>query len=293
MPSTPHRQLLAALSAFIPPQRLVTDPLRLLAWGTDASFYRLLPQLVVVIDSETELLRLLALCRELRTPLTFRAAGTSLSGQAVSDSVLVMLGDGWRGCTVGEGGWTISLQPGVIGAAANRRLAPMQRKIGPDPASIDAAMIGGIAANNASGMCCGTAQNSYRTLASIRVVLADGGVVDTADPGSRARFERTHGALLAELAALARSTRADAALASRIRHKFRMKNTTGYSLNALVDFDDPFDILAHLMIGSEGTLGFVAAITYRTVPEPRHKSTALLFFPDIRNACAAVPALKR
>ena len=162
-----------------------------------------MPQLIVVIESEDELVRLLALCHELKTPLTFRAAGTSLSGQAISDSVLVMLGDRWRGCRVGEGGWTISLQPGVIGAVANRRLAPMQRKIGPDPASIDAAMIGGIAANNASGMCCGTAQNSYRTLESLRVVLADGSVLDTADAASRAAFAARRPELLQGLADLA------------------------------------------------------------------------------------------
>ena len=129
MQSAPHRQLQAALATFIPAERLVTDPLRLLTWGTDASFYRLVPQLIVVVEDEAELVRLLALCHEHRTPLTFRAAGTSLSGQAISDSVLVMLGDHWRGCRVGEGGWTISLQPGVIGAAANKRLAPMRRKI--------------------------------------------------------------------------------------------------------------------------------------------------------------------
>jgi D-lactate dehydrogenase len=292
MESAPHRQLLAALSGFIPEPRLVTDPLRLLTWGTDASFYRLVPQLVVVIDSEAELVRLLTLCHELKTPLTFRAAGTSLSGQAVSDSVLVMLGDNWRGCRVGDGGWTISLQPGVIGAAANRRLAPMQRKIGPDPASIDAAMIGGIAANNASGMCCGTAQNSYRTLESMRVVLADGSVLDTADAASRAAFARQRPELLQGLAQLVADVRADAVLGERIRHKFRMKNTTGYSLNALVDYEDPIDVLAHLMIGSEGTLGFISEITYRTVPDHPHKASALILFGDLETACRAVSVLK-
>jgi len=292
MQSAPHRQLLAALAAFIPEQRLVTDPLRLLTWGTDASFYRLLPQLIVVVESEAELVRLLALCHEHGTPLTFRAAGTSLSGQAVSDSVLVMLGDNWRGCRVGEGGWTISLQPGVIGAAANRRLAPMQRKIGPDPASIDAAMIGGIAANNASGMCCGTAQNSYRTLDSLRVVLADGSVLDTADAASRTAFAQRRPDLLQGLAELVAAVRADPVLAERIRHKFRMKNTTGYSLNALVDYEDPIEVLAHLMIGSEGTLGFISEITYRTVPDHPHKASALILFADLETACRAVSRLK-
>jgi len=292
MESAPHRQLRAALSAFIPEARLVTDPLRLLTWGTDASFYRLVPRLIVVIESEAELVRLLALCHELKTPLTFRAAGTSLSGQAVSDSVLVMLGDNWRGCRVGEGGWTISLQPGVIGAAANRRLAPMQRKIGPDPASIDAAMIGGIAANNASGMCCGTAQNSYRTLESLRVVLADGSVLDTADAASRAAFAARRAELLQGLSQLVADVRADEVLSERIRHKFRMKNTTGYSLNALVEYEDPIDVLAHLMIGSEGTLGFISEITYRTVPDHPHKASALILFGDLETACRAVSVLK-
>jgi hypothetical protein len=80
--------------------------------------------------------------------------------------------------------------PGIIGAEVNRRLAPLGRKIGPDPASINAAKIGGIAANNSSGMCCGTAQNSYNTLAAIRVLLADGTVLDTGDSSSMAAFDQ-------------------------------------------------------------------------------------------------------
>src|SRR5205085_7143806 len=144
-------------------------------------------------------------------------AGTSLSGQAITDSVLMLLGDNWRGNTPSPDGATIALQPGVIGADANRALAPFGRKIGPDPASIDAAMIGGIAANNASGMCCGTAQNSYRTLAGIRLVLADGTVLDTRDTAIRARFSALKSRMLADLAALGRETRSNTALAERIR----------------------------------------------------------------------------
>jgi D-lactate dehydrogenase len=290
--SSAHRELHRRLASDWPAERLITDPLRCLAWGGDASFYRLVPQLIVVIDSEAELQTLLAHASELRTPLTFRAAGTSLSGQAISDSVLVMLGDGWRGCRVGEGGWTISLQPAVIGATANKRLVPFHRKIGPDPASIDAAMIGGIAANNASGMCCGTAQNSYRTLEAMRVVLADGTVLDSADVASRASLHITRPELLDGLAQLARDVRDNRALGDRIRHKFRMKNTTGYSLNALVDHEDPIDILTHLMIGSEGTLGFISEITYRTVPDHAHKASALILFDDLETACRAVTLLK-
>ena len=289
----PYRQLQEELAAFVPTERLIVDPLRLLAWGTDASFYRLVPKLLVVVDDEAELRRVLAGCARLGTPVTFRAAGTSLSGQAISDSVLVMLGDGWRGIEVAADGASITLQPGVIGAAANRRLAPLGRKIGPDPASIDAAMIGGIAANNASGMCCGTAQNSYHTLAGLRVVFADGTVLDTRDAASRAEFARLRPELVEGLGELARATREDATLAARIRHKFRLKNTTGYSLNALVDFSDPVDILAHLMIGSEGTLGFISEITYQTVEEHAHKASALILFDRLETACSAVTRLKQ
>ena len=287
----PYDQLYREVAAFIPAPRLITDPLRLLTWGTDASFYRLVPKIAVVVASEAELVRLLAACARLATPVTFRAAGTSLSGQAVSDSVLILLSDDWRGCTPGEEGMTIALQPGVIGAVANRRLAAFGRKIGPDPASIDTAMIGGIAANNSSGMCCGTAQNSYRTLAGLRVVLADGTVLDTRDAQSRAAFGQRRPDLVAALDELGRATRANPALAGRIRHKFRLKNTTGFSVNALVDFTDPIDILAHLMIGSEGTLGFISEITYRTVPEYANKASALILFDELETACRAVSLL--
>jgi D-lactate dehydrogenase len=284
--------LLASVSSRIAADRVITDPLRLLTWGTDASFYRLVPKLVVVVESEEEMIFLLAECGRLGTPVTFRAAGTSLSGQAITDSVLLLLGDRWRRCEVGPDAATITLQPGVIGAEANRRLARFGRKIGPDPASIDTAMIGGIAANNASGMCCGTAQNSYNTLAGIRIVLADGTVLDTRDPASRAAFIEQRKDLVLGLAALAKAVSDNVPLAARIRHKFRMKNTTGYSLNALVDFTDPLDILAHLIIGSEGTLGFISEVTYRTVPEYANKASALILFDNLETACRAVPALK-
>ncbi|MDO8605743.1 MAG: FAD-binding and (Fe-S)-binding domain-containing protein [Phaeospirillum sp.] len=284
--------LLLDLAGVVPPERLITDPLRLLAYGTDASFYRLTPQVVVEVADEAEVRAVLAACRRHGAPVTFRAAGTSLSGQAVGDSVLMILGNGWNKVVVENDGEAIRLQPGVIGAEANRRLAAFARKIGPDPASIDSCKIGGIAANNASGMCCGTADNSYQTLAAMRLILADGALVDTGDADSVAAFRATHADLLTALDAMGRRVRGDAALNQRIRRKFAIKNTTGYSLNALVDFEDPLDILTHLMIGSEGTLGFIAEITYRTVPEHAHKASALLLFPHIAEACRTVALLK-
>ncbi|BAE52936.1 FAD-binding and (Fe-S)-binding domain-containing protein [Paramagnetospirillum magneticum] len=288
-----YSALLQDLTGVMPVSRLITDPLRRLAYGTDASFYRLVPQVVAEVRDEAEVKGVLAACRRHGAPVTFRAAGTSLSGQAVSDSVLMILGTGWTQAVVEDEGKRIRLQPGVIGAEANRRLAAFARKIGPDPASIDSCKIGGIAANNASGMCCGTSDNSYQTVMSMRLVLADGTLVDTGNPESVAAFRASHAELLSRLDDMGRRVRDDETLAGRIRHKFAIKNTTGYSLNALVDFTDPLDILTHLMIGSEGTLGFIAEITYRTVPEHAHKASALLLFPDIAEACRAVVALKQ
>lgn len=283
---------LSDVAHLIPKDRRFDDPLSTLAFGTDASFYRLIPQLVIRVESEDEVVSLLQLAQRDHVPVTFRAAGTSLSGQAISDSVLIVLGDNWNGREIRGQGTQIRLQPGVIGAQANAWLAPFGRKIGPDPASINACKIGGIVANNASGMCCGTAQNTYHTLAGIRLVLADGSRLDTEDAASVNAFRQQHGVLLDRLATLGRETRANAELAARIRHKYRLKNTTGLSLNALVDFDEPLDILSHLLVGSEGTLGFISAVTYDTVVDHPNKASALIVFPDVETCCNAVTVLK-
>ena len=288
-----YQELYQALSSAIPTERLIHDPLRTLAYGTDASFYRLIPKLVVKAESEEEILAVIMACRSLQIPYTFRAAGTSLSGQSISDSVLVMLGSGWKGIWISSDGAKIRLQPGVIGTHANIRLLPYQRKIGPDPASINSAMIGGIAANNSSGMCCGTAQNSYNTVASMRMIFVDGSVLDTGSLESRRQFTETHPAMMDHCSGTCRSGPERILIwQSRIRRKFKMKNTTGYSLNALVDFEDPIDIITHLMIGSEGTLGFISEITYHTVPDLPFKATSLMLFPDIKTACEATILLK-
>ncbi|MDD1012510.1 FAD-binding and (Fe-S)-binding domain-containing protein [Pseudomonas rubra] len=283
---------LDSVARLIPGERRFDDPLSTLAFGTDASFYRLIPKLVVRVESEDEVVALLQLAQRERVPVTFRAAGTSLSGQAISDSLLIVLGDNWNGREIRHQGQQIRLQPGVIGAQANAWLAPFGRKIGPDPASINACKIGGIVANNASGMCCGTAQNTYHTLAGIRLVLADGTRLDSEDPASVSAFEKSHASLLDDLARLARETRANTELATKIRHKYRLKNTTGLSLNALIDFDQPLDILNHLLVGSEGTLGFISAVTYDTVIDHPNKASALIVFPDVETCCNAVTVLK-
>lgn len=287
-----HYQFFAEQVAdFLPKNRIITDYTRRLAYGVDASFYRLIPQLIVILASEAEVVRVIKSAAQAKLPVTFRAAGTSLSGQAQSDSILIMLNNNWRDHEILDLGLKIKLAPGVIGADANKYLMPYGRKIGPDPASINTCKIAGIAANNASGMCCGVAQNSYQTLACIRLVLHDGSVLDTGDEASILAFKKSHSQLLTELNTLAIQTRANEKLQALIKHKYRLKNTTGYAINALIDFDDPIDILAHLMIGSEGTLGFISSITYNTVVEHKYRASSIVFFPDMQTTCSAVSAL--
>ena len=292
MISGEYRQFYEALLPVIPKERMFHDALSTLAYGTDASFYRLVPKLVIRARDEKEIAAILHQADLQNIPVTFRAAGTSLSGQALSDSVLVVVSHGWQNWKVLEEGRKIRLQPGIRGGRANTYLVKYGRKIGPDPASIDAAMIGGIVANNASGMCCGTSENSYKTMADIRIILPDGTILDTGDEASCAEFRRTHAEFLAGIAAIAAEIAADPELEARIRRKYKIKNTTGYSLNAFVDYSDPIDIVKHLVIGSEGTLAFISDITYNTVVDHKHKALAMITYTNIALACEAVQILK-
>jgi D-lactate dehydrogenase len=279
------------LGGLLTPERVLSRPIDRLGRSADASMYRLIPEAVVRPKDLAEVRALLAYCRRNRRHLTFRAAGTSLSGQAVTDGLLVELAPHWKAARVLDGGRRIWSEPAVVGAHLNRMLAPYATRIGPDPASIDAAMIGGIVSNNSSGMCCGVVQNSYHTLDAVQFMLADGTYVDTARPGADERLRQERPALHASLLAMRDEVRGNAALSARIRKKFATKNTTGYSINAFLDYDRPADILAHLMVAGEGTLGFLAGITLRTVPEPPARATGLVFFEELAEAGAAVAPL--
>jgi D-lactate dehydrogenase len=288
-----YQSLCARLAADIPPSRLITDPLRTLAYGTDASFYRLTPKVIVKVEDENETQAVLKACRELKVPVTFRASGTSLSGQSLSDSVLMVLGpEGWRDYHINDDQSEITLGAAVLGAEANGYLAPYGKKIGPDPASINSAKIGGIVSNNACGMASGITGNSMGTVLGMRIILADGTVLDTRDEASRSVFVARRKDIIDGVAALARSLKEDPETVARIRRKYQIKNTTGFSVSALINFDDPIDIIQHLMIGSEGTLGFISEVTFRTLAVPAYKATGLMLFPDIARACEAVVVLK-
>jgi D-lactate dehydrogenase len=280
------------LAQTIDPSRVLTRPINRIAFASDASVYRMVPQAVVLARGVEEIQALFRFSQAHRIPMTFRAAGTSLSGQAVTDGILVEVARYWREARVEAGGRRIRVQPGVIGGHVNRMLAPFRARIGPDPASINACMMGGILANNSSGMCCGVEQNAYHTLRSLTFVLPSGTVIDTAAADADELFRAREPRLAEGLLQLRAEILASSALCERIRAKYRRKNTSGYSLNAFLDFERPVDIFRHLLIGSEGTLGFIAEAVLDTVPDLPVKYTGLLLFGDLYEACAAIVPLR-
>lgn len=278
---------------YIPENRIYTDELRRLAWGTDASFYRLIPQVVVRSESEQDVANILKVASRHRLPVTFRAAGTSLSGQSITNSILVVAGKHWENYSISDNHEYITLQPGVIGQHVNQVLAPLGRKFAPDPASVNSAMVGGIVMNNASGMSCGTHANSDKELMSARMVLADGTVLDTGSEISRKAFVSSHPEFIKEIEQMRDEVLADKEFADRIRYKYSIKNVTGLNIRPFIAYSDPFDIIAHLLVGSEGTLAFLSEVTMKTAPIYPYRASALIYFNDIREAAAAVVAMKK
>ena len=278
---------------FIPKERLFVDELRRLAWGTDAGFYRLIPQVVIQSANEEEVSKLLALAQSHKLPVTFRAAGTSLSGQAISDSILIVAGKNWEKYTLSPNHKEITLQPGIIGARVNEILRPYGRKFSPDPASVKSSMVGGIIINNASGMNCGTHANSDQVLRSARIVFADGTILDTGNEESKRAFAQKHANFIQTLIQIRDEVKADEQLANRINYKYSIKNVTGLNIRPFVAYEDPFELLTHLLVGSEGTLAFASEFTVATEYDYPCKASAMLYFKSIKEACRAVVAMKK
>jgi D-lactate dehydrogenase len=287
------QEIQSALSGLVPSDRVLVRPIELIAWASDASFYRMIPKAVVQTKRVEEIRALFAFSRRTQIPMTFRAAGTSLSGQAISDGLLVEVARNWRDLQVEAGGKQIRLQPGVLGARANQALTAYGAKIGPDPASIATCTIGGILANNSSGMCCGVEQNAYHTLGSMKFMLPSGTLIDTAAPNADDEFHAREPELARGILELKARIEVNSVLRDRIRSKYRMKNTTGYSLNAFLDFERAVDIFQHVLIGSEGTLAFIAEAVLNTVPDLPVKYTGLLLFPDLYAAAESIVPLRQ
>ena len=286
-------EFLSDIRQFLPSERIYTDELRTLGWGTDASFYRQIPKVVIRSDSEEEISRIVRICRKYKLPFTFRAAGTSLSGQSCTDSVLIVAGKHWEQYRLADDHETITLQPGIVGSRVNEILKPYGRVFPPDPASIGSAMVGGIVINNASGMNCGVHANSDRMMLSARIILTDGTILDTGSEKSREAFRKSHPEFLEKIEALRDKVRSDKDLTERISKKYSIKNVTGLNLRPLVAYDDPFDIIVHSMVGSEGTLAFLSEVTMKTLKDYPFKASAMVYFMTMKESCEAVVAMKK
>jgi D-lactate dehydrogenase len=287
------------LSTILPASRVHTHLIDRIAYANDASYFRLVPQAVVQPNSVSEIQALLKFSQQNKIPMTFRAAGTSLSGQAVTDGILVDISKHWGKYSVEENAELIRTQPGIIGGFLNNVLKPYGRRLGPDPASIDACMMGGILANNSSGMCCGVTENAYRTIHSMTFVLPNGFTLDTALPNAHQIFENEQPQIAKGLLNLKRRILESTTeykgerLAAKIQRRYQSKNNNGYLLNAFLDFGSPLDILIHLLIGSEGTLGFIAEAVLHTLPDYPRRYTGQLYFKNIQDAADAIYPLRQ
>ena len=272
---------------------VLTEPIHLHSYARDAGFYRLVPRMVVKARSIQDIAALFKFATEQKRNVVFRAGGTSLSGQSVGDDILVEVKQGWRDFKILEGGRAIQLQPGVVAATANQYLERLGTRIGPDPGSIRSALMGGIVANNASGIGSGTHANSYQTLKAMEMVLTNGLILNTANPQDDEKLYHQAPRIYEGLLNIRERILRDKQLRDRIVAKYAVKNTVGYGLNSFLDFDRPIEILAHLMVGSEGTLGFISKVTLATVALQPCKATALLEFGSLTDAASLVPGLKR
>jgi D-lactate dehydrogenase len=266
----------------------ITDLTR---YASDASPYRYLPQVVVLPRTVDDVRAILDYCARTGGHATFRAGGTSLNGQSQSDGILIDVRRHWAGMAAEDGGARLRARPGTILGHANAVLRPLGRRLGPDPASAAVATIGGVIANNAGGMRCTLERNAYHTVSSLTLVLASGTVIDTAAPGAEAAFATAEPELAAGLLELRSELLADDELTQRVRHKYAIRNTNGYALSALLDADTPLEIFRRLIVGSEGTLAFVAEAVIDTIPAPTATTVSWIVLPSIGEAAALVPGL--
>ncbi|MFF7292312.1 FAD-binding and (Fe-S)-binding domain-containing protein [Microbacterium sp. NPDC008134] len=257
----------------------------------DASHYLLVPDAVLSPSDADGVARVFDAVRAAGRTLTFRSGGTSLSGQGVSGDILVDTRSGFRDIRIEDDGASVRVGPGATVRQVNTRLVRHGRKLGPDPASEIACTIGGVVANNSSGMACGIIENSYRTVESLLLVLPSGTILDTALPDAEERLLASDPDLAAGLLALREQLLSSPENVEFVRRQFSMKNTMGYGINALLDFDTAVGILEHLVIGSEGTLAFVAEARFRTIPIRPAIATGLLVFTTLSDAMAALPDL--
>src|SRR6185295_5436796 len=197
----------------------------------------------------------------------------------------------WYGVKVEDEGRRVRARPGMILGYLNSMLERHGRRLGPDPASLHACTIGGVIANNSGGMRCTVQRDAYHTVSALTFVTPSGAVIDTSRPDAEQEFALAEPRLATGLLELRKQLLADPELADRTRRKYSIRNTHGLRLCALLDGETPLGIFRRLLVGSEGTLGFIAEAVMETVPAPRVTSVAWIPVPTIDEAIALVPGL--
>src|SRR6202522_3811009 len=283
--------LKADLIALLGKENVFHRAIDLVRYASDGSPYRLVAQVGGQPRNTDDIVKLFQYCRKTGRHATFRAAGTSLNGQSQSDDILIDVRHHWYGAKVEDDGRRVRVRPGMILAHINSMLEPHGRRVGPDPASGHACTIGGVIANNAGGMRCTVQKDAYHTVSALTFITPSGAVIDTSMPDAEEKFARAEPQLAEGLLEMRRELLADQALADRTRRKYSIRNTHGLRLCALLDGETPLEIFRRLLVGSEGTLAFIAEAVLETIPAPRVTSVAWIPVPTIDEAIALVPSL--
>lgn len=286
-----NKDLLRDLSAVLSKRQIFSSDLYREIYARDGSYFDIKPEVIVRAETVQEVQKLLFIAARHKTGVTFRAGGTSLSGQTVNNGIICELRTAWTKSEVKDGGKKIWFEPGLTANQVNKMLRQYNTRIGPDPASSVAAMMGGILSNNSSGMQAGTTQNAYHTLCAMEFMLANGNLYNSALEADRKRFENIERELCGGLMDIRTEIVRNDEIRNRIVEKYKIKNVTGYGVNAFVDFDNPTDIFTHLLIGAEGTLGFIVSAELYTLPVLPVYSSSMLYFDNVTLAAAATPLL--
>ncbi|MCS4535060.1 FAD-binding and (Fe-S)-binding domain-containing protein [Corynebacterium sp. HS2168-gen11] len=282
-------ELVEQLTAIVGAENVLHRLSDLVRFASDGSPYRRVPKVVVRPRNANDLAALMRFATHTGHHLVFRAAGTSLNGQAMTNDILVDMKTHFVGMEVHNDGAVLHAKPGVVMADAQAVLGRYGYMLGPDPGSTPVCTVGGVVADNAGGMRCTVERDSYHSLQDATIVLPSGSIIDTA--AGDAAFQAQEPELHAGLLQLRDRIRSDAALVARLKKKFSIRNTNGIRLDAFIDEDEPVRILLRLMVSSEGIFGALTDIVMKTVALPKKKAVAWVMLPNLKDAANYVRPL--
>jgi len=255
------------------------DILHRVAFSTDASIYRIVPECIVVPRSVEDIVAVVQVAATEGIPIAPRGAGSGLAGESLCAGIVLDMTHMTR-IDVHDHGETVTCEPGAVLDDVNAALAPLGRKIGPDPSSGNRATIGGSVANNATGAHSLIYGHLDEHVQSMEIVTSDAQVMTVTDqmPRESSRLSRLCHDLLSDHVNLIQESQ-----------PHTQRSRSGYSIAGVCQNDSIN--LARLLTGSEGTLAIFTKITLRTVPVPKHKALVQFEFSDLNHMAQAVPLI--